>query len=299
MKDEGFDAGLHPKVAAVLRRVQVAGGEPLTTTQMDTLRKVAQDAASSIDRGEARLGKIIIDKIDGFIDELPEQAVTGGNANAGQLYRQARGLWSRARKSELLTEAVEKAKNQASGFENGLRTQFRSLLNNPKKMRGFTDAEKEAIKTVVRGGSAENMLKALGKFGFTEGQATNMLLGSLGIAGGAAVAGPGGAAVVPIVGQTARMAAQKLTQRNAKLADLVVRAGKNGRDISLAYVRSVPKSQRSVEELAGLLVNGGSNDLARLAKNPNPLISNSALAASLILNIKPESEEPQDQSLKP
>lgn len=293
IKGEGFNQRIHPKVAGVLDEVEAVAGQPMTTSQVDTLRKVAQGAARSLEPDEARLGSMIIGQIDDFLEELPEQAVSGGNANVGGLFRQARGMWSQARKSEMLQQAFEKARNQASGFENGIRVQFRSLLNNPRKMRGFSEAEKDAIKQVVRGGSAENIMKAMGKFGFSEGQATNMLLGSLGIAGGAAVGGPGGAAAVPIVGQTARMAAQKLTARNAKLADLVVRAGNDGKRIALEYVRNVPKNQRSTEELAGLLAQKGV-DLSGLKSNTNPLVSNAALAASLILNAKPEVEGPEE-----
>ena len=157
-------------------------------------------------------------------------------------------------------------------------------------MRGFTKDEKDALKLVVRGGSAENLAKAIGKFGFTEGQATNMLLGSLGVAGGAAVGGPAGAVAIPVIGQAAKNVAQRLTQGNAQLADLVVRAGKDGRKIAMAYMRSVPKSERSVEELTGLLLRSGA-DFKPLLKSQNRVIADAGLAASLIANANPPSQD--------
>lgn len=281
VRSEGYSPRLQPKIAAVLDEIETASQGAQTIGQIDTLRKIAQSAASSMERSEARLGNMIIRQIDDFLDDLPETAIGGGQA-AGESFKQARGLWSRARKSEMLAEAFERAKNQASGFENGIRVQFRSILNNPKKMRGFTHDERAAIQQVVRGGSAENMLKALGKFGFTEGQASTMLLSSLGVAGGAALGGPGGAAVVPMVGQTAKVAAQKLTARNAAMADAMVRAGRDGRKIAAAYIKNVPRSQRSVEELMGLLIEGGAENLDAVARMGRPIISDAALGASLL-----------------
>lgn len=279
LKREGYNAKINPEIAGVLDELGKFGQAPATLSQADTLRKVAQNAAGSQNPSTSRLGSMVIEKIDDMLERVPPQGA--GGAQAGQLYKQARQLWGQARKSEMLAQAFEKAKNQASGFENGLRVQFRSILNNPKKMRGFTAEEKRAIATVVRGGSAENMLKALGKFGFTEGQATNMLLGTIGIGAGAAVAGPGGAAVVPIVGQTARVAAQKLTKANAMLADDIVRAGRNGRDIVRAYLKSVPKSERSVEELTGLLLENKAVTTG-LQEFSDPLIRDAALGAALV-----------------
>jgi len=187
----------------------------------------------------------------------------------------------RAKRSEIIDDAIERAKNQASGFENGLRSQFRSILNSKKKMAGFSAEEKKAIETIVRGGKLENTAKALGKFGFAEGQASSMLMASVGVAGGAAAGGMTGAAVVPAVGSVARNYAQKLTQSNVKLANAMVRAGKNGRTITDAYLRSVPAKERSHEELAGLLLDGVTG-LRGLRLSKNKFTADAAYMASII-----------------
>ena len=281
VKQEGFNARLHPKVAAVLDEIGYQAEKPMTLSEIDTLRKVAKSAASSIEPSEARLGRIAVEKIDDFLNDLPESSLQNANgADIGGLFKQARTYWGQAKKSDLLQGAVEKARNQASGFENGIRVQFRAILNNPKKVRGFSKDEVDAMKLVVRGGPTENILKALGKFGFTEGQATNMLLGSLGVAGGAAVGGPGGAVAVPMIGQVSKTLAQRLTRNNAAFADQVIRAGRDGQKIALAYIRSTPKSQRSVAELTELLMRPGvSIDAAR--SSGNKLIADAAFAAAL------------------
>ena len=290
IKREGFNARIHPKLVGVLEEVAAAGEKPMSISEIDTLRRVAQSAARSIEPDEARLGRIAIEKIDDFLDRVPESAIQAGDASRiAPMLQEARGLWSQARKTELIQQAVEKAKNQASGFENGLRTQFRSLLNNPKKMRGFTEAEKDAIRMVVRGDTAENIAKAIGKFGFTEGQATSMLLGSLGIAGGAAVGGPLGGVVVPAIGQLAKNQAAKLTERNARLAEMLTRSGSNGKKVVLSYYQNVPAKERSVEELTGLLLQQKVK-LPELLKSTRSLVSNAALAASLISSASSQEE---------
>lgn len=290
MKQEGFNPRIHPKVSAVLDEVASSGEKAMTISEMDIMRRVAQSAARSLEPDEARLGRIMMQKIDDFLDNVPGSSLQGAEGtNVGALFKEARGFWGQAKKGEMIQQAVEKAKNQASGFENGIRTQFRALLNNPKKMRGFSDAEKDAMKQVVRGGPAENILKAIGKFGFTEGQASSMLLSSLGSAGGFAVAGTAGGVAVPVAGQLAKSAAQKLTRDNARVAADVIAAGADGRKIALAYIRNVPKSERNIETLTGLLLNPGVNlDPAKSAQSK--LISEAALAASLIRAAVPTDE---------
>lgn len=256
-KREGFNRRIHPKVSAALDEFDLAKGLDQPVTELDTLRKVAQSAASSMEPSEKRLGTILINRIDDFMDDLAPKDFKRGGGDIGAKYKDARQLWSRAKKSELIEDAFSKARLQASGFENGIRTQFRSILNNKKKSRGFSPSELDAMRKVVKGGSLENMAKMLGRFGFSEGQASNMLMGSLGVAGGAAVGGPAGAVAVPLVGQMSRGLAQKLTRNNAEAANTISRAGNKGLDIAKAYIKSIPAKERSTAELAELLMRPG------------------------------------------
>lgn len=261
IRSEGFNKRIHPKVAAALDEFEKITGTNQPISNLDTLRKVARSAASSIEPDEARLGSIMVGKVDDFLDNLDQSALVGGNADeVGRKFKDARQLWQRARKGDDIEYAFERAKNQASGFENGLRVQFRSILNNKKKMRGYTQEEKAAIEQVVRGGGLENTAKAIGKFGFSEGQATSMLMGSLGVAGGAAVGGGAGAVAVPLVGQVSKNLAQKLTRNNAEMVSQIVRQGKDSDSIARAYFAKVRPENRSASELAELLISMKSRD---------------------------------------
>lgn len=281
IKREGFNAKIHPKVAAALDEITASSNKNMTLTELDTMRRVARGAARSIDPDEARIGSIVVGKIDDFLDDLPETAlIRGSEENVGPLFKQARGIWQRAKKSELISDAIEKAKNQASGFENGLRVQFRALLNNKKKMQGFSTQEVAALQKVVRGGGAENVLKFMGKFGFTEGQATSMLGSSIGVGAGATIGGAPGAVAVPLIGQISKGLAQRLTRNNAEFADQIVRAGRNGKAIALSYLRNTPKDKRSVAELTELLIRPGV-DTGSIKAIKNPLINSAAFYVDL------------------
>jgi len=256
VRKSGFDEDITPKTAKVLKRLKNEVGATPNLTEIDNLRKLAQSAASALEPADARLGNIVIDNIDSFLDEVSPLAFQGAGvkvAEIGPKFKVARGLWGRARRSELISESFEKAKNQASGFENGIVVQFRSILNNKKKSRFFKPKEINAMQDVVRGTTATNIAKLIGRLGFSEGHATNVLGGLVGASVGGAVFGAPGAIAVPVLGQLSRKLAQKLTRNNAELADIIVRAGPDAKKIAASYLSRFPKNQRSSAELSELL----------------------------------------------
>jgi len=97
-------------------------------------------------------------------------------------------------------------------------------------------------------------LLLVGRLGFSEGGATNVVSSAIGSGLGFAVAGPGGAVIVPIIGQVSRKLAQRMTAKNAEFLDSMIRAGNNSRRIVNSYLKNTPKSQRSAKELSELLV---------------------------------------------
>lgn len=253
----GFDKDITPKTAKALNRFQELRGADVPLSEVDNLRTVAQNAAKSIEPAESALGSKMIDTIDEFLDKSGSRALQGDPsavAKLGKKYKTARDLWGRARRSELIEESFEKARLQASGFENGIRTQFRQILNNKKKKRFFNKPEQAAMRRVVEGTKGENFAKLVGRLGFSEGGATNILGGAAGVGAGAAIGGPVGAVMVPAIGQVSRKLAQRMTAKNAEFADQVIRSGSNARKITEAYMNNTPKPQRSAQELSELLM---------------------------------------------
>lgn len=281
LKRQGIDPDLTPRATAVLNRLQSEQGSTKTLSELDILRRVARSAAESTEPSERRLGGIIIDKIDNFLDDV---AVDVGGQEAGRAFRSARDLWQRARKVEVLETAVVDAQNQASGLENGLRTQFRAIAKkiNSGKLKGFTTEETEAIRKVAQGTNVGNIARFLGKFGILDGVTSRSLttLGGAGLAG-AATGSPGVAAAVPLIGQVSGALSQRLTQNNAAMAQSIIKAGRNGSKIAEIYIRSTPKSQRTAQELAELFLKGDVPLNNINAKTAKPLISEAAIIAAV------------------
>jgi hypothetical protein len=263
IRKEGGMEGLTDKAITAVKRFETFEGGDVKLTDLESLRKIAQNVADSIDPSEKRLGVLMINTVDDFLDTLGPKGFKRPQGvdpqDISKKYRAARDMWGRARRSEMLQEAFEKARNQASGFENGIRTQLRSILNNKRKSKFFTTTELDAMRKVVRGGegfSKENMARLIGKLGFSEGSATSFIGGSIGVGGGYAAGGVPGAVVVPMIGQVSKKLAQRMTAKGAEFADMIIRAGKNGPKIVEAYLKNTPKAKRSSQELSELLTRG-------------------------------------------
>jgi hypothetical protein len=225
MANEGIDQTLHPRSMAALSRL-MNQDENLTLKGADILRRVVRNAATSTDPSERRLATMMIERLDDYIDNLRPGDILGGNAQAAKTaLNEARGLWSRARKGEIIENMVEAARDQASGFENGLRIQARQLLKNKKAIRGFSEAEVDALRQISRGGPVGNILRGLGTFGLDLGKSRNAVGTLLGVAAGGSAAGIPGAVVLPMVGTAARAGSQAITRRNTRLAGELMRQG--------------------------------------------------------------------------
>ena len=263
-KNFGFNKKISPKTAAALKEFEKLRGTTPSLKDIDILRRVMGQAASSIEPSERKLAVLLIDAIDDTVSNLtPDKVITGNGKQAGEMYKQARTLWSRNRKSELLEGAIDTAKQTASGFENGLRIEFRKILNSKKLSKGFSPEEIKAMRKVVNGSVAGNLSKWLGKLGINEKQATSMAGSFAGIGGGAYFGGPLGAIAVPIAGQTAKVISSRITQKHARLANELVKSGKNGKSIVDSYIRNV--KDKNPKDLAALLIDNEA-DIPKLEK---------------------------------
>ncbi len=299
MRSEGFSPRIHPKIDAALSEFKSASNQAQALTEVEILRRVAGGAARSLDPDEARLGTIMVKQVDDFMENLTQTNLVGGQnpAKVGELYKDARQLWSRASKAEIIEHSMNRAQLMGSGAENGLRNEFRSLLKNKKYLKTFNPEERAAMKQVVDGGAVRNTLKALGKFGISEDGAVRMLIPGLGSAAGAAVGGFGGAAAVPIAGQAARMASRKMTEKSAEAAANIVRSGKSGQEIAVNYVKAIPKGERSAEDLAKMLLSRPDLSIESLLKitphNPSSRIISDAAYLANVIRTSEKKEKPK------
>jgi hypothetical protein len=224
MEKQGIDADLHPDATAALKRVASEKG-PVTLEKLETLRRIALDAEASIKSPDSRLAGEIIDQLDEYVDNLKDADAVSGDPKQAAALKEARGFYSRKKKAEDIERLMKRAELSApnfsaSGMENAIRTEFRNLAKNERRMRRFTKEEQAAIERVAKGGPVENLARYFGKFA-ASGPMSAALSGGIGFA----VGGPGGAAGLPAAGFASRMLATQMTKGNARAAHEIMRRG--------------------------------------------------------------------------
>jgi hypothetical protein len=232
-----INSTLHPRANEVYKILSDALGQDMDVEDLMVARRligVAQRSVTPELADERRIAGLMEDMLDDFVDNLkPADLVSGDPLKVGKNLTQFRSLWSRAKKSELIEGIMEKATTQASGFENGIRIGFRSLLNNKKQLRGFSPDEVKIMKEIVQGTSGQKLLRLLGKMSFGTRGGSNFLGGSIGAGAGAAlgseIAGPLGAGIgalaAPAVGYAAQKGADYGTRKGAELARAMAATG--------------------------------------------------------------------------
>lgn len=241
LKKEGLNKTLHPKTSAALKEILDTKGQ-LSLSQIETLRKIANDAKGAIEPADARLGARIVERIDDFEANLADADVVSGNPAAATAFKEARALNTRLSKARTIDKLLKDAELQAganytmSGMENALRQQFKALAKNDRKMRQFSQAEQAAIRKVALGGPVENTLRLLGKLSPTGALPTLVGMGAIGAAGPAGIA-------IPAAGAASRYAATRMTIRNARAADELIRGEPP------PPTPSVRRKQNALEEL--------------------------------------------------
>lgn len=205
---------IHPRTSAALKSLLADVGQPRDMEDMMIARRIIQQAANTVDPNLAddrRLASQMIERLDDMVNST--------------LAADGRKMWQAARKSQTIEGIIEKAKQQASGFENGLRIGFRSLLNSKKGTRGFTEQEVKLMKQIANGDAPTKALRLLGKLSFGTNSGSNFVGGSIGVAGGSTLFGPVGAVAAPAIGMVAQRAAQGRTARSAELARALAASG--------------------------------------------------------------------------
>ena len=253
----GRDVDVTPKAEAAIRRIDRELGNAKTLGEIDTIRTVTQGVANQLDPTEKALGNIMISEIDDFLDNLKASDLTGGTqkaADTGKKFKAARKLWGRARRSELLTEAITRGEDVAAGAEAGIRNEFNRILRNKKLSKFIPKDEQALMREVVKGNFAQNLTRLIGKTGLSIDRSPNVF-GSI-VAGGGlgtVIGGSTGALAVPVIGTISKQIAQKLTRNKASFTQSMVRAGMDGERIAKAYLSAVPKAKRSIQDLSDLL----------------------------------------------
>jgi len=170
---EGVDLGKDSLTPGAKRIVEMLDEVSGTTPNLRWLENTRRHMGAAVDtafrkdnKNDARITMDMMDKLDNYVDEL------------SGLPAKARALWHKKAKSEVIDRMLERATNSASGFENGLKLEANRLLKNDRRVRGFTKAEKKAIKRIADGGPMVSLARMIRHAGLPVGQ-ENRYLGLL------------------------------------------------------------------------------------------------------------------------
>lgn len=227
-------------------------GKPMTLTELDQLRQevrrdlITPSYGNQDKAADAFFGDMILDHIDDMIDTS-----AAGNATM----KVARTAHSRLRKSELIEEALVKAKRRTEStgsggnINNAIRQNIRAILDNPKKSRSFSKSELASMESLVKQGKVENLLRLLGKLS----PSGNGLMAALGIGGAMVNPAIGG---VALAGAAAKALADRGTLNKAiRLQNEVATGGK---------LPKQPISREALDRQRALLLAQGANQRQRV-----------------------------------
>lgn len=170
---EGYDPGLHPKIAAVLRRLEDEGATPKTLAELDNLRRIVRAPGGDFTNpDQQRIAGQLIDEFDSFVENIGSTNILpGANKDVAiPALKEARDIYKRKRKVSIIEDMMDAAEIRGAqqtqaGVDNTIRNQFVNLSTNKKRMAAFSKNEQAEIKRIAKGGgNVQQMLRFLGRF---------------------------------------------------------------------------------------------------------------------------------------
>jgi hypothetical protein len=163
-----FNLTLHPRIGVALKELDDLAANangPISFSRLEMARRVANEARKSVDPSERRLGHLVIEKIDDFVQNPPAGGVVGGGQpEAAAAIKEARTAWRQKSQAEMLDAAVAKASNAEGGLTStNLRAKIRSIVDNPNRLRQFDPETQKALKNFVGNVNMVASLQTLGK----------------------------------------------------------------------------------------------------------------------------------------
>ena len=225
---------LFAPVRQILDTIKGYRNAPNSVSQLHDLRQEINEVLKgplSPRAGDVIRG--IRDNLDDYISTPANVRVASGDPTAGQQLLEGISTYKRSRLSDEILEIAEQAAlNKSVPFASSVRTQFKQLANpkHPGRLAGFTDAEKETIRSIAKGGSESKILGFISSL--TPGPSTVVNATPSLMAGGLTYAGtqdPAAAAAATIgmygAGRAARAGQNVLAQRTVNSLAAGIRRG--------------------------------------------------------------------------
>jgi hypothetical protein len=234
-----IDPEVDTQAMAVIRRLNKTFDEPQTLEQLDLTRQFIRDAQRAGGR-DARFAKEALKEFDAYIEGIGSKDLLAGDSKkAISSLNQARDLWKRSQKVQVLDDIFSSADLRASanysqsGMEQALRRKLVNLADS-EDIKFFSKTEQEAIRAAAKGGSVQNFLRWAGKV-----SPSSVVAGAGGAYIGASLLGPTGAAIVPIVGYGAKKASERMELNRFKNLQDMLALGRPA-EVTQGRMDSVP-----------------------------------------------------------
>lgn len=148
----------------VLNNIEGLRGRPIDLDEFQEIDEMLGEMISD-EFTEGRLTKqgVKLSKVQQTLRDKIENATVDdieGSADGFEALKEGRRLWTRQAK----LRDIEKIITRAELMDNpktGIRTGFRTLVSNPKKLRGYSDAEIKAMKQAAKTGVVDDLLRPL------------------------------------------------------------------------------------------------------------------------------------------
>ena len=258
--NSGYRDYLAPKTFRALSELKTLKGQSAEIADIDGVRRLLGRAAA--DPAERDAAREAISSIDGYLMRLKSSDVIAGNAEqAASTLREARGNYAAAKRAEMVESAMDKSANRTqtggsgSNIDNVTRQQFRQILDNPKKLRGFSPEEVAQIESIVRGGPMANGLRLLGKLA-----PTGVVSVALSSGAGFQVGGVPGALALPAIGYAAKFAADRMTASKANaLLEMVQQRSPMGEALAPLLQAQKAMDAKIANRVGGIAAQSGAN----------------------------------------
>jgi hypothetical protein len=161
-----------PKVANTLSKMrEIVGDKFVSFPKLEELRKMANNLRSDTDPNTRRLGNVMIDSVDNYINKLNGRDVFAGTGKLDEAVKNvmsARKDWRNQSRAEILQDALDvadaKLADPRASESELIRRGFINIAANKNKMGRFSESEQNVIKSVANGGPPDKILSVLGAF---------------------------------------------------------------------------------------------------------------------------------------
>jgi hypothetical protein len=201
---------LRPRTAGVVQDLADLQNKPLTLQQFDELRQSIGLAMKNADAQDVRTLQRMKTIVDSFADNANASDVTG-NVQGFDLIKQARDLWAKKSKTELVEEMfdladVKSARYSQSGMTNAVRDKASQLYSRivNGKVKGFTKEETALVRQLAKGEMTPKAVQWAAKFA-----PRGVISFGTGVGLGSALGGPVGALLPGMVGYGAANVADR------------------------------------------------------------------------------------------